>query len=30
VAQMRRRLSGYAVPRYVREIAGAPHKIVLY
>ncbi len=29
VAELRRRLSGYAVPRYVREIAGAPHKTPL-
>jgi EF-P beta-lysylation protein EpmB len=29
VAQLRRRLPGYAVPRYVREVAGAAHKIVL-
>jgi EF-P beta-lysylation protein EpmB len=29
VAALRRRVSGYAVPRYVREIAGAPHKVPL-
>ena len=29
VEQLRERLSGYAVPRYVCEIAGAKHKIVL-
>ena len=29
MAELRRRLPGYAVPRYVHEIAGAPHKIVL-
>jgi len=29
VAELRRRTSGYAVPRYVREIAGAPHKVLL-
>ena len=29
VAQLRQHLPGYAVPRYVRESAGAPHKIVL-
>jgi EF-P beta-lysylation protein EpmB len=29
VAELRRRLPGYAVPRYVQEIAGQPHKIIL-
>jgi EF-P beta-lysylation protein EpmB len=29
VTALRRRLPGYAVPRYVREIAGQPHKTVL-
>jgi len=29
VEQMRARLPGYAVPRYVREVAGAANKIVL-
>jgi KamA family protein len=29
VAALRRTLPGYAVPRYVREVAGAPHKIPL-
>jgi EF-P beta-lysylation protein EpmB len=29
VAELRRRLPGYAVPRYVREIAGETHKTVL-
>jgi EF-P beta-lysylation protein EpmB len=29
IAAMRRELPGYAVPRYVQETAGAPHKIVL-
>ncbi len=29
VAEMRKRLPGYAVPRYVREIAGEEHKIEL-
>ncbi|MGD9723308.1 MAG: EF-P beta-lysylation protein EpmB [Pirellulales bacterium] len=29
VAALRRRLPGYAVPRYVREIAGLAHKTVL-
>ncbi len=29
VRQLRRRLSGYAVPRYVREVAGKSHKVVL-
>ena len=27
VAELRRRLPGYAVPRYVREVAGEPHKL---
>ena len=26
IEELQRRLPGYAVPRYVREIAGAPHK----
>lgn len=29
IAQLRARLPGYAVPRYVREIPGAPNKTVL-
>ncbi len=29
VAEMRARLPGYAVPRYVREVAGETHKVVL-
>jgi EF-P beta-lysylation protein EpmB len=29
MAQLRKRLPGYAVPRYVRETAGAAHKLVL-
>jgi EF-P beta-lysylation protein EpmB len=29
VAELRRRLSGYAVPRYVREVAGTPYKVPL-
>jgi L-lysine 2,3-aminomutase len=29
IADLRRRLPGYAVPRYVRETAGQPHKTVL-
>jgi EF-P beta-lysylation protein EpmB len=29
ITQLRRRLSGYAVPRYVREVAGAPYKVPL-
>jgi len=29
VAQLRKRLPGYAVPRYVREIAGEPSKTIL-
>lgn len=29
VAELRARLPGYAVPRYVRETAGDPHKVVL-
>ncbi|HUY32839.1 MAG TPA: EF-P beta-lysylation protein EpmB [Pirellulales bacterium] len=29
VAEMRKRLPGYAVPRYVREVAGEQHKLVL-
>jgi EF-P beta-lysylation protein EpmB len=29
VAELRRHLPGYLVPRYVREVAGAPHKVVL-
>lgn len=29
IAQLRRRLPGYAVPRYVREIPGEAHKVVL-
>jgi EF-P beta-lysylation protein EpmB len=29
VAELRRRLPGYAVPRYVRETAGAAHKLIL-
>lgn len=29
VDALRERLPGYAVPRYVHEVAGAPHKIVL-
>jgi L-lysine 2,3-aminomutase len=29
IAEMRERLPGYAVPRYVQEIAGEPHKRVL-
>jgi KamA family protein len=29
IRQLRIRLPGYAVPRYVREIPGAPHKVVL-
>ena len=29
IAELRRRLPGYAVPQYVREIAGKPHKVPL-
>ena len=29
IAELRRRLPGYAVPQYVREIAGAAHKVPL-
>jgi len=29
IAEMRARLPGYAVPRYVREVAGEPSKLVL-
>lgn len=29
VAELRRQLPGYLVPRYVREVAGAPYKVVL-
>jgi EF-P beta-lysylation protein EpmB len=29
VDQLRRRTSGYAVPRYVREVPGAPYKVLL-
>ncbi len=29
IQQLRARLPGYAVPRYVREIAGQPGKVVL-
>jgi L-lysine 2,3-aminomutase len=29
VSDLRRKLPGYAVPRFVREIAGAPHKTPL-
>ena len=29
VAEMRRRLPGYAVPRYVQELAGELHKVFL-
>ena len=29
VAELRRRLPGYAVPRYVKEIPGAAHKVEL-
>ena len=29
VTELRRRLSGYMVPRYVREVAGAPYKVPL-
>jgi EF-P beta-lysylation protein EpmB len=29
IAELRRRLPGYAVPQYVQEIAGAPHKVPL-
>ncbi|MEX2113559.1 MAG: EF-P beta-lysylation protein EpmB [Pirellulales bacterium] len=29
LAELRRRLPGYAVPRYVQEIAGQPHKTLL-
>lgn len=29
IAKLRRRLPGYAVPRYVREVAGAKHKTIL-
>ncbi len=29
IAELRRRLPGYAVPRYVREVAGESHKIVV-
>jgi len=29
MAELRKRLPGYAVPRYVRETAGAAHKLVL-
>ncbi len=29
VAQLRTRLPGFAVPRYVREVIGAPHKVDL-
>lgn len=29
ISELRRRLPGYAVPRYVREIPGEPHKTVI-
>ena len=29
VAEMRRRLPGYLVPRYVQDVPGQPHKVVL-
>lgn len=29
VAELQRRLPGYLVPRYVREVAGAPYKVVV-
>jgi L-lysine 2,3-aminomutase len=29
MAELRRRLPGYAVPRYVQEIEGEAHKTVL-
>jgi EF-P beta-lysylation protein EpmB len=29
IAELRRRLPGYAVPRYVKEVTGQPHKITL-
>ncbi|HEX7446606.1 MAG TPA: EF-P beta-lysylation protein EpmB, partial [Pirellulales bacterium] len=29
IAELRRRLPGYAVPRYVREVAGEEHKLVV-
>lgn len=29
IAELRKRLPGYAVPQYVREVPGAPHKIPL-
>lgn len=29
VAELRKRLPGYAVPRYVREVSGQSHKVVL-
>ena len=29
IGELRARLPGYAVPRYVREIPGTPHKVVL-
>lgn len=29
VAELRRRLPGYSVPRYVKEVAGAHHKLVI-
>jgi L-lysine 2,3-aminomutase len=29
VQALRRRLPGYAVPQYVREIPGQPHKVPL-
>jgi L-lysine 2,3-aminomutase len=29
IAELRRRLPGYAVPRYVQEVTGQPHKVTL-
>ena len=29
IAELRTRLPGYAVPRYVQEIAGEPHKTII-
>jgi EF-P beta-lysylation protein EpmB len=29
ISEMRRRLPGYAVPQYVREVSGQPHKVPL-
>ena len=29
IAELRRRLPGYAVPRYVQEVTGHPYKVTL-